>query len=359
MERELVTIRNVNNLTPIEGADFIELAHIDGWQVICKKGSLEVGKPCVYFEIDSFLPIENRYEFLRKSSYKNDKVMGEGFRIKTMKMRGVISQGLALPLSEFPEITEFMSIPLTQLLKVKKWDKELSSPTKKTKSSNRFEKYLYKYFPFYKKLKGYFRFDNSFPTHLISKTSAVRIQNIRNVTDIKQIYEQTLKLHGTSLTVIKKNNKPIICSRNQHINPKDKSNIYLIEGMKVFNKIKGWDGDIAIQGELCGPSINSNTNHFNEKRFFVFNIKSLDDNNNNYFDHESRDIFCNMFNLEAIPLLNTHYSLENKNVETVLEEANVLKSFNSTDAEGFVLKPIENPNQSIKVISNKFLLKNE
>ena len=69
-ERKLATIRRVAQVEPIENADFIEIIKVDGWQCVAKKGEFRAGDLCVYFEVDSFLPIEARYEFLRKSSYK-------------------------------------------------------------------------------------------------------------------------------------------------------------------------------------------------------------------------------------------------------------------------------------------------
>jgi RNA ligase (TIGR02306 family) len=81
--RKLATIRKIAELRPIEGADKIELAIVDGWQVVVAKDvEHKVGNKVVYCEIDSFLPIREEFEFLRKSSYKK---MGdqEGFRLNT------------------------------------------------------------------------------------------------------------------------------------------------------------------------------------------------------------------------------------------------------------------------------------
>ena len=94
MERKLASIRVISNLSPIEGADKIETATIDGWKVVVAKDvGHKVGDKVIYCEIDSFLPIRDEFEFLRKSSYKK---MGgeEGFRLKTIKLRGQVSQGL-------------------------------------------------------------------------------------------------------------------------------------------------------------------------------------------------------------------------------------------------------------------------
>lgn len=104
--RQLATIQQIKSIEPIENSDFLELAHVMGWQCVIKKGEFTPDAWGIYFEIDSFLPLEERYEFLRSSSYRKNQFMGEGFRIKTMRFRGALSQGLFLPLSAFPECAE-------------------------------------------------------------------------------------------------------------------------------------------------------------------------------------------------------------------------------------------------------------
>lgn len=89
--RKLATIREVSEIRPIEGKDRIALATIDGWHVIVQKSEFNVGDKCVYIEIDSVLPETPWFEFLRSKK----------FRIKTMKMSNVVSQGIAFPLSIF------------------------------------------------------------------------------------------------------------------------------------------------------------------------------------------------------------------------------------------------------------------
>jgi RNA ligase (TIGR02306 family) len=106
--RNLASIQEISATKQIEGADAIELVIIKGWQCVSKKGEFKTGDKCVYFEVDSFLPLEARYEFLHRTSFRNNEFMGEGLRIKTIAMRGEISQGLALPIAVFPEITEIV-----------------------------------------------------------------------------------------------------------------------------------------------------------------------------------------------------------------------------------------------------------
>ena len=98
--RKLASIQLIWKIEPIEGADRIELAHVLGWQCVVNKGQFQPMDIGVYFEIDSFLPIRPVYEFMRSSSYKKTDIMGEGFKLRTMRFRGQISQGLLLPHKE-------------------------------------------------------------------------------------------------------------------------------------------------------------------------------------------------------------------------------------------------------------------
>ena len=178
MERKLASIRKVREIKPIEGADAIELAIVDGWQCVAKKGKFKVNDLCVYFEIDSFLPIKDEFEFLRKSSYKK---MGEaeGFRLKTIKLRGELSQGLIIPISNFNEDIQKMEegTDLTDILEVQKYEQPIPA-----------------------QLAGQVR--GLFPSY-IRKTDQERIQNLfykinEKYKDVD--FEVTLKLDGTSCT---------------------------------------------------------------------------------------------------------------------------------------------------------------
>jgi RNA ligase (TIGR02306 family) len=103
--RKLATVRKITDIRPIEGADMIELATVGGWNVVVGKDvGHKIGDKVIYCEIDSFLPIREEFEFLRKSSYKKMDDQ-EGFRLRTMKLRGQVSQGLILPLSILESFT--------------------------------------------------------------------------------------------------------------------------------------------------------------------------------------------------------------------------------------------------------------
>ena len=111
MIRKLASVQYVHDVYPIDGADRLEAIGVLGWKCVAKKGEFEVGDWCVYFEIDSFLPIDERFEFLRATSYKNSDLLGEGFRLKTQRFRGQVSQGLALPVSILPNGTKWQLPP--------------------------------------------------------------------------------------------------------------------------------------------------------------------------------------------------------------------------------------------------------
>lgn len=111
--RKLASVCTVDAVSPIENADLLEVVTLKGkcWKIVNRKGDLKAGDRVVYFEIDSFLPVGNsNFEFLRERTYKkfshNNEIIGEGFRIKTIKLRGVVSQGLVMSLSAFPELND-------------------------------------------------------------------------------------------------------------------------------------------------------------------------------------------------------------------------------------------------------------
>ena len=127
-ERKLASIQRVAEVAPIVGADKIEKVRINGWWVVTKKGEFVVGDMCVYFEVDSILPIRPQYEFLRAGCYrKADWIAnGEGFRLRTVRLRQQLSQGLVIPIKDvWAELIplEFQEgVDVTEILGVTKWE---------------------------------------------------------------------------------------------------------------------------------------------------------------------------------------------------------------------------------------------
>ena len=112
MARKLASIVRIASVSPIPDADRLEVVEMEGkgWRVVTAKGEFHPGDLAVYFEIDSYLPPDDeRYAFLRerclrKFVSKGGSILREGLRIKTVKLRGVVSQGLVMPVAKFPEL---------------------------------------------------------------------------------------------------------------------------------------------------------------------------------------------------------------------------------------------------------------
>lgn len=336
MQRKLASIRRISSLTPIENADMIELAHIDGWGVVVKKGEFNEGDLGVYFEVDSLLPEEPRYEFLRKSCYVSKSQNGSGFRLRTIKLRKTLSQGLLLPLNSFPELVNVKEgDEVTEYLNVKKYEPIIPQQLAG-------------------KIKG------NFPLG-IPKTDQERIQNLFGKNDYEkrkyETYEVTLKLHGTSCTIYEMDNRFGVCSRNLDLEETE-DNVYWIVARKydLENKIKqlGFT-NIAIQGEIMGPGLLGNRENFNEYIYFVYDIWNIE--TQKYLTSQERLDICDALELKHVPIIESNYNEVNKfTLEQLLNWADDTSSINHPHAEGLVFKNQNNTWFSFKVISNKFLL---
>lgn len=356
MERKLASLRTIKEIIPIEGADAIECVVVDGWQVVAKKGQFEVGELCVYFEIDSVLPIREEFEFLRKGCYvKKDWLVnetnptGEGFRLKTIKLRGQISQGLVIPLND--ELCDadviyigddtypvFAGHDFTGYFNVVKWDPPVPA-----------------------NLSGKVR--GNFPS-FIPKTDQERVQNLSERDFQKYVddtFEITIKLDGSSMTCYYNNEKLGVCSRNLDLDWENDSNTtftkYFVEsGLADYMK-ENCDG-VAIQGELMGPGIQGNRENFKEHMFFVFDMYDI--NAGKYFTPIRRlnlltKLVAAGVNIQFCPLLQFAGNLED-NVNDYLTKAEG-HSLTNPVREGIVYKSNEHPEFSFKVIANNFLLK--
>jgi RNA ligase (TIGR02306 family) len=344
MERKLASIRKITNLSPIEGADKIELATVDGWKVVVAKDvNHKVGDLVIYCEIDSFLPIKPEFEFLRKSSYKK---MGdlEGFRLRSIKLRGQISQGLILPLQEAIDVIkrrngevyqEMISegSDVTQLLGIVKYEPPIPAELAG-------------------KVKGLF-------PSFIRKTDEERVQNLSSEYEsFKQHkFYVTEKLDGSSATFYLKDGIFGVCSRNLELLETEGNTFWKVaRELDLENKLKEVSYNLCIQGELIGEGLQGNPYKIKGQtvRFFnAFNIDTYE-----YLDFKGFEHLIDMLELKTVPILDDNFTLP-YSVDELLKYADSKSVLNPNfDREGVVIRSLDRT-ISFKVISNKFLLKNE
>lgn len=335
MTRKLVTIRKVEEINPIGGADQIECVTIGGWQCVTKKGEFKVNDEGLYFEVDSFLPVKEPFLFLEKSCLKT---MGgeKGLRLKTIRLRGQLSQGLLLPLSMFPNIDfSDKEKDYSKDIGVTKWEQPIPAC-----------------------LGG--DIEGFFPTSLIPKTDQERIQNLSNWFEkYKNLeFEETEKLDGSSCTIYWDGEKFGVCSRNLELTESEHNSFWQIA--KKYNlkeKMKELM-PVAIQGELVGPGIQKNPLKLKEIDLYVFDIYAI--NEKRYLISNERIIMCRELGLKNVPLLNNHYPLRELNKISILEHVKGKSTFGNFNREGSVFKSIELVNGqtiSFKCINNNYLLK--
>lgn len=329
MIRKLASIRQCTALQAIPGADAIQVAVVDGWTCVVKIGEIEVGQKGVYFEIDSFLPVDDtRFEFLRKSSLRK---MGdqEGFRLRTIRLRGQLSQGLFLPLHLFPEVdaAEPVGTDLTARLRVDKYEPPIPAD-----------------------LTG--KVIGPFPG-FIPKTDEERVQNLLEAWAGWQglSFIVTEKLDGTSFTAYQRNGHFGVCSRNWELSDED-PNSYWKVAVEQDLPAKLGRQNLAIQGEMIGEGIQKNSYKLRGQHLFVFHVFDIDARR--FYDYEETLAFCQKNDLQIVPLLDANFKLPAE-VNTLLQMADgpsVLQA--KAKREGLVLRSADRK-ISFKAISNAFL----
>lgn len=354
-ERKMSYGVKIADVQPIDGADAIEAVRVNGWWVVAKKGEFEVGDVAIYLEIDSWVPTEVA-PFLSKGKEprKYNGVAGE--RLKTVRLRGQLSQGLLLkcgynldddmwsyarPQFEVEQycvgsdgmcwIYVLEDYTLDDFLNIQKW--EPSTPAV---------------------LAG--RAKGNFPTW-IPKTDQERIQNIfRRVQGAGVTFEVTQKLDGSSMTAYVKDGVFGVCSRNLDLK-EDTNNAFwaVARELDLETKLRKYGFDIAIQGELVGPAIQGNPEGLTTPMFFMFDVWDGD----RYMLPAVRRMFAAEANIPHVPVVDIAARIDDKDVATLLAEADgpsLLPGSKNPVREGFVWKSNVD-NRSFKVISNAFLLK--
>jgi RNA ligase (TIGR02306 family) len=333
MQRKLATIQRIEAITPIQGADSIERATVMGWSVIVKKDEFLKDDLCVFFEIDSILPNDAPWASFMEP---------HGFRVKTIKLRGCLSQGLALPLHILQKENHdsyVIGADVTDTLRVTKH--EIISASADVAGS--------------------------FPSD-VPKTDETRLQSILSVLDElkNQPFYVTIKLDGMSGTFIRRENELQVCSRNNML--KEGSGIHWAIANRYDLK-RNLPIGFAIQGEVVGPGIQKNRLKLTEPDVFIYNVYDI--NEGRYLDYDQFVIFCHKIGLKTVPIdfevSEDELSSFSFTLENFLELAKGLYQGTSNRREGIVIRPMKEQRSktlggdrlSFKVISNEFLLKDE
>ena len=373
MARALAHVEQIVWKKPIEGADRIELVGVLGWQCIAKKDEFQVGEPCVYIEIDSIVDKDNPdFAFLEKKHYK----------IKTMKMKGVISQGIVFPMGILPfpdynigdDVTSVLKItqieddvpkakPVDQMTRFKQQHKKLynNKLIRYMMKYTWFRKFMFKFFIPKKKAKG-------FPDWIV-KTDETRLQNMPFVLETFKDKPMvvTEKLDGTSTSFgLRKEKKRkydfAVCSRNVRqadINQKcfyednvyhEMSNKYNIRSVLMTILERYNATTVVLQGETIGESIQKNKYGLTGRDFYAFNLvvdgKKID-------SAEAINI-VKEFGIKWVPILDENFILL-PTVNEMIQFADGKSTLCDTLREGLVIRDHDNMT-SFKCISNQFLL---
>ena len=377
MARKLASIQLIESLTPIAAADELVLAQIMGWRVVVKRSfNMAPGDKVVYFEIDSLLPSDNPvFEFMAKCNY----------RVRTMKLRGVTSQGMVLPLGMLGLCKCYnVGDDVTEKLGVTKWvhprelahDRHMMAQMKTPEDKTAKEEKLLK-----QRCRNGAHGCLAFPVQYVDKTDEPRVQSNLHLMQAFQgkPYYATMKIDGTSGTFLisPDTDKFVACSRNlQRDDTPAPETPTVKNGVVMPSDDAYWDcarkykleevlrrnKNLAIQGEIYGPKISGNRLNVNELLFAVFNVSDM--HTKHVFGLEELQEFCKANELPMVPLVEEGDSF-NYTLEELLEKSKGtypntqlpreglvwrLKCMDSIEAGKYMVRP------SFKVINDDYLV---
>lgn len=337
ISRKLASIQRIAEVKPIVGADLIEAYRVGGWWVVGSKGKYQVDDKVVYVETDAWVPTEVA-PFLSKGKEPKEYNGVKGERLRSIRLKKQVSQGLLLPtticpIGVQPALQEGDDV--TGWLGIQKYEAPIPAC-----------------------LAGDAR--GLFPSS-VPKTDQERIQNLgKQLEDLKKhTYEVTEKLHGSSLTLLlDSDNEFHVCSRNLDLKFSE-SNAYWkaavnynVEQKMKDNNLQG----LAIQGELIGEGINGNQ-YKTTLDFYVFDM--YDTVKRQYLDAREREALCDLLSLKTVPVLGYEFSIKDYTIAELLSYAEGKSELNGSEREGFVAKSLQDPSVSFKIISNRWACKFE
>lgn len=332
--RKMATLRVIDAIGPIDGADAIEVATVGGWKVVVKKGEFAVGDRAVYCEIDSWIPTELA-SFLSKGKEPREFEGVKGERLRTVKLRGQLSQGLLLNLDDVLSGTNSFQDgdDVSEVLNIRKWEMPMNA-----------------------QLAGLVK--GTFPSQ-IPKTDQERVQNLKNEIASAEgmMFEVTEKLEGSSMTCYLIDGEFGVCSRNMDLK-RDENNAFwataIREDVEAKMRDTGPDAQFAIQGELIGPGIQNNIYKLSRTEFYVFDVYNIQ--SGEYLTPVFRRALIERMGLNHVPLINPNYPIV-ASIDGLLEAAEgaSVLSPKRIEREGIVFKQVDG-GMTFKAISNKYLL---
>lgn len=356
--RKLCTVRKVVGIKPIDGADLIEATQVDNWWCVTKKGEFTVGQEAIFFEIDSWVPHEIA-PFLSKGQDPREFLGIKGERLKTIKLRKQISQGLLLPLSHFD--VDWATIDrenLDELFNIELYEREDASTAGGVPRGN---------FPYF-----------------IPKTEQPRIQNLSGsfLQSIQnETFEVTIKLDGSSVTMyqLPPNSKYIKqVSKDGELNPEIQSGTFGVcsknidlrrtEGnafwdiatkVEMESKLKEFAGGraLAIQGELIAPNIQKNYEKVAHPQFYVYAMWDID--LQTYLTPKDASALCKLMGINYVPILHADLDLSQfGSISDIIAYADGAGMNPNVKREGLVYKSNQTTT-TFKSISDSYLLYKE
>ena len=349
--RKLASVQKIEEVKDIPNADRIQAYHVQGWWVVDQRDKYQVGDKVIYCEVDSWIP-HDLAPFLSKGQEPKEYNGVKGNRLRTIKLKGQLSQGLILPISikplDNPINTEFSFIghdlgsDVSSILGIQKWEAPIPA-----------------------QLQGQMK--GGFPS-VINKTDQERAQNLWDWIEEDGILdvpvEITTKLDGSSMTVYCNKGEVGVCSRNIDLTLDQEGNTFvdlakshgLLETLGQIHKESS--RSLALQGELMGEGIQCNREGFKGHKFFLFDIWDID--RQCYIGHAERLVALRMIGCDHVPVLHSNVSLRSLGIETLddLLEFAEGPSINHKTREGIVIKSMDG-DFSFKAISNRFLLKED
>ena len=340
--RKMATVRRIDSIRPIPDADAIECAVVGGWTVVVKKGEFKAGDLAVYCEIDSWIPTEIA-PFLTKPGQEVKEYEGiKGERLRTVKLRGQLSQGLLLSLKD--------PIIYKMLLGSNDWSEGQD----------------------FSEMLGIVKYEAPIPAQLagevkgafpgfIPKTDQERIQNLSTELaawrEEADFWEVTEKLDGSSMTVYIRDGEFGVCSRNLELKRNHDNSLWKAAEHQALETILAEHGkNIALQGELVGEGIQGNPYKKKGQHFFLFDAYLIDEGR--YMTPQERHDFIASTGVSHVPIIDRGGIIRDA-MDAILVGAEGKSLLNEqTEREGLVFKRHDGK-ASFKAISNRFLLRDK